>query len=192
MLLREGNDDQIDWITPLAPCRGRARRRAHCHRGGGQHAGRTRPSTPNGWPAPSARASRSGASTSGARARASSARSSPSSPRTGPPRRRTCPWGSTRTSSTGPGSSTTPTPSRTGRLSGPGITELGDVAGRAEDDPGRERRHRSHARRGGEDLDPLRRQGELPGRRDLHRAGGDRRSTASSASRIRRRTRAGG
>ena len=30
---------------------------------------------------------------------------------------------------------------------GAGYTELGAVAGRAEDDPGRERRHRSHARR---------------------------------------------
>ena len=57
--------------------------------------------------------------------------------------------------------------------------------GRAGDDPGRRRGHRSHARRRGADLGPLRRPGELPRRRDLHRAGGDRGRRRRSASRIR-------
>ena len=39
LLLREGNDAQIDWITPLRRAEVEQRRRAHRHRGGGQHAG---------------------------------------------------------------------------------------------------------------------------------------------------------
>ena len=123
--------------------------------------------------------------TSSAPPPASCAGSSPSSRRA--PRHRTprCRSPSTRTSYTGRGASTRPSRWRSGNARWHPAPSR-EVAGGQARNPGRGRGHRPDGQRRGPNLDPVRREGELSGRRGLHRASRVEPSRGPSASATRR------